>query len=63
MTRRKDYKTFRPPGRPPLLTLAMITQAIERAQAGKPLTEIAAEIGVHRNTLYKAVRDHRGANP
>lgn len=60
MTRRKDYRPSRPPGRPVVLTAETVAAAIHRStHSGNHLTEIAAELGVHRNTLYKAVKAHK----
>ena len=46
-------------GRPRSLTEAQVADALQRVAKGVRLKQIAADYQVHRNTLYKAVREQR----
>lgn len=51
----------RKPRGPYKLTPERIAEVLRRADAGEPLTVIAASMGLHRNTIYRRVSAPRFA--
>ena len=48
-------------GPPPKLSREQIAHALDLIEQGRPLKEVAALVGVHRSTLYRALDRHEGA--
>lgn len=47
-------------GPPPKLRREQIAHALDLIEQGRPLKEVAALVGVHRSTLYRALDRHEG---